>query len=682
MQSSVDEITSASASRVIVAETATATRTPTAVSTNTSSSSSSNSSSSSSGHAVAIVVGGDDVTTMPISPTIASTATAATAATDVKVDTASSSSSSSAFIAAAAANPSTNNNSEEEDNNHNSNATLAIPKQDEYLKKAIESHKKLSTTTTGVASAAAAAAAGAIETGQSHLQLPRQHSHAPTLSKTLSSSSSKGMIEKLIGYVYDEYKCVHTGPLGMSNHAGILYVGPLGCVFLARMFLFEWTVTISWEDVLKVKRKLPRNPQQTWGMNTILIEMQNQNDTTNTSPNNGISGNNNTTKVTTSRNSNGNNIQQATTNTNTATTATTVHSFEDLFDVHKALEVLITLHNDYVVDKKSNKSSLRTNNNSTANRSSSSSSGINKNSSSGDTTSSATSLRTSVTRRSSMAKSKLGRSTSDPDLLRDFTSSFLLQEKVGGQQDNSSRSEVATRVGGKVAVVASATATGTKKEGMTVNTRKSSLSSIASVETEVLSSTNTPPSLISPRTPTPASPAPTQYVMDRDFHSLPSIQTTHVGNDTTTNNEHDHGTHVAPKVTERIDRETNTVVNKSQIGISKEEERKLQAEFSKVYNDINSCKEIAIEDREIVVVPSTKSSAAHPIMDVSTFVEYFLKDDARYCMSKYMNEIVGDTEISVTEWTPPLSVKEFSLSPTMTKMKRTIEYTHPVSRIK
>ena len=680
MQSSVDEITSASASRVIVAETATATRTPTAVSTNTSSSSSSNSSSSSSGHAVAIVVGGDDVTTMPISPTIASTATAATAATDVKVDTASSSSSS-AFIAAAAANPSTNNNSEEEDNNHNSNATLAIPKQDEYLKKAIARHAKLSTTTTGVASASAAA--GAMETGQSHLQLPRQHSHAPTLSKTLSSSSSKGMIEKLIGYVYDEYKCVHTGPLGMSNHAGILYVGPLGCVFLARMFLFEWTVTISWEDVLKVKRKLPRNPQQSWGMNTILIEMRNQNDTTNTSTNNGISGNNNTT----SRNSNGNNIQQATTNTNTATTATTVHSFEDLFDVHKALEVLITLHNDYVVDKKSNKSSLRTNNNSTANRSSSSSSGINKNSSSSntnssDTTSSATSLRTSVTRRSSMAKSKLGRSTSDPDLLRDFTSSFLLQEKVGGKQDSSSRSEAATRVGGKVAVVASATATGTKKEGMTVNTRKSSLSSIASVETEASSSTNTPPSLISPRTPTPASPAPTQYVMDRDFHSLPSIQTTHVGDDTTNNNEHEHGTNVAPKVTERIDRETNTVVNKSKIGISKEEERKLQAEFSKVYNDINSCKEIAIEDREIVVVPSTKSSTAHPIMDVSTFVEYFLKDDARYCMSKYMNEIVGDTEISVTEWTPPLSVKEFSLSPTMTKMKRTIEYTHPVSRIK
>jgi len=63
------------------------------------------------------------------------------------------------------------------------------------------------------------------------------------------------MIESLIGYVCDEFKCVHPGPLGAANYSGVLYAVPLGVVFLGKLFLFEWTIIINWCDVSKVKHK-------------------------------------------------------------------------------------------------------------------------------------------------------------------------------------------------------------------------------------------------------------------------------------------------------------------------------------------------------------------------------------------------------------------------------------------
>jgi hypothetical protein len=45
-----------------------------------------------------------------------------------------------------------------------------------------------------------------------------------------------------------QYKCVH------NNFSGILYAGPLAIVFLGRIFFFEWTVVIKWEDVVHVTK--------------------------------------------------------------------------------------------------------------------------------------------------------------------------------------------------------------------------------------------------------------------------------------------------------------------------------------------------------------------------------------------------------------------------------------------
>ena len=46
-----------------------------------------------------------------------------------------------------------------------------------------------------------------------------------------------------------QHKCVH------NNFSGILYAGPLALVFFGRIFFFEWTVVIKWEDVVHVKRR-------------------------------------------------------------------------------------------------------------------------------------------------------------------------------------------------------------------------------------------------------------------------------------------------------------------------------------------------------------------------------------------------------------------------------------------
>jgi len=132
--------------------------------------------------------------------------------------------------------------------------------------------------------------------------------------------------------------------------------------------------------------------------------------------------------------------------------------------------------------------------------------------------------------------------------------------------------------------------------------------------------------------------------------------------------------------------------------LSREEELKMQYEWLSVYDDIDSCKEIAIQDYEIIRTNDHKNSNTNVVLDVPTFVANFLQDDAPYSLSnKYMHEIVGGTEISVTEWTKTAAVEErkggggvqavadnkladksASLS-TTTTLTRTIEYTQPVN---
>jgi len=76
-------------------------------------------------------------------------------------------------------------------------------------------------------------------------------------------------IEKIIGYISDEvssmgifkifvpsrshhlrfqFPCLH------NNFSGTLYAGPIAIIFLGRIFFFEWTVVIKWEEVTNVQR--------------------------------------------------------------------------------------------------------------------------------------------------------------------------------------------------------------------------------------------------------------------------------------------------------------------------------------------------------------------------------------------------------------------------------------------
>jgi len=65
-----------------------------------------------------------------------------------------------------------------------------------------------------------------------------------------NNSHKNTNIEEKIGVCLEEFRCQH------NNFTGILYAGPLGVMFLGRFLLFEWTVVLQWEDVIKVKRKV------------------------------------------------------------------------------------------------------------------------------------------------------------------------------------------------------------------------------------------------------------------------------------------------------------------------------------------------------------------------------------------------------------------------------------------
>lgn len=129
------------------------------------------------------------------------------------------------------------------------------------------------------------------------------------VSATSRRGSINSHIEEKIGCCLEEFRCQH------NNFTGILYVGPLGIVFLGRFLLFEWTVVLKWEDVTKVRRKASTPTAfDNSGVVAIRIETSvNNND--NALPNEGV------------------------------------YDFEGFFDSEKALESLIGLHNDSMLDE-------------------------------------------------------------------------------------------------------------------------------------------------------------------------------------------------------------------------------------------------------------------------------------------------------------------------------------------
>ncbi|KAG7358179.1 protein of unknown function DUF4782 containing protein [Nitzschia inconspicua] len=116
-------------------------------------------------------------------------------------------------------------------------------------------------------------------------------------SKTKSTKTNDIIFEK-VGYIVEEFKCCH------NNFQGMLYVGPLAIVFLGRMLLFEWTVVIKWDEVRKVVKCVERGYE-----NGIRIDAQQP-----------------------------------------GTTESTKYYFERFFDSNRALGMLISLHNDSILE--------------------------------------------------------------------------------------------------------------------------------------------------------------------------------------------------------------------------------------------------------------------------------------------------------------------------------------------
>mmetsp|Transcript_58663 Transcript_58663/g.143467 ORF Transcript_58663/g.143467 Transcript_58663/m.143467 type:complete len:683 (+) Transcript_58663:179-2227(+) len=131
--------------------------------------------------------------------------------------------------------------------------------------------------------------------------------------KTMAiNSGNVDEVSKKVGFIVDEFKCQH------NNFSGILYCGPLGIVFLGRFLLFEWTVSIKWEDVIHV------NQVQNRKGNDVDIQIETR------------------SSLPVGKSPGG----------SKANAGTQVYLFERFFDVSKALNTLVSLHNDSMLDVK------------------------------------------------------------------------------------------------------------------------------------------------------------------------------------------------------------------------------------------------------------------------------------------------------------------------------------------
>lgn len=149
-----------------------------------------------------------------------------------------------------------------------------------------------------------------------------------TTKSTTASSGRKTIIinggsvdevSKKVGFIVDEFKCQH------NNFSGILYCGPLGIVFLGRFLLFEWTVSIKWEDVLHVVQKQNRKGDDV----DIQIETRNNNLASPIGK-----------------------LPAGVGSSSTTNSGLQVYQFEQFFDARKALNTLASLHNDSILDVK------------------------------------------------------------------------------------------------------------------------------------------------------------------------------------------------------------------------------------------------------------------------------------------------------------------------------------------
>ena len=126
------------------------------------------------------------------------------------------------------------------------------------------------------------------------------------------NSGNVDEVSKKVGFIVDEFKCQH------NNFSGILYCGPLGIVFLGRFLLFEWTVSVKWEDVVHV------NQVQNQKGNDVYIQVETR------------------SSLPVGKSPGG----------SKANAGTQVYLFERFFDVSKALNTLVSLHNDSMLDVK------------------------------------------------------------------------------------------------------------------------------------------------------------------------------------------------------------------------------------------------------------------------------------------------------------------------------------------
>ncbi len=117
----------------------------------------------------------------------------------------------------------------------------------------------------------------------------------PRPRETIEVVKNPDQVSQKIGYVVDEFKCCH------NNFQGIIYAGPLAVVFLGRILLFEWTVVIKWDDVVKVQKCSEKGYE-----NAIRIETRGKN--------------------------------------------ASKYLFERFFDSSTALGILVSLHNDSILD--------------------------------------------------------------------------------------------------------------------------------------------------------------------------------------------------------------------------------------------------------------------------------------------------------------------------------------------
>ena len=455
-------------------------------------------------------------------------------------------------------------------------------------------------------------------------------------SNTIVNNSNWKTITTKIGHVCEEFKCLH------NNFSGILYVGPIGVyvdvvawyssyccccffpltassfsllpssssgvLFLGKFLLFEWTVIIRWQDVLKVKRK-----QIGTHAKRDLIRLE------------------------TRGGSNGN-------------TNPHVYDFEQFFDARKALQRLLTVHNDSysTIDSRSmSTSSSRTN----ANRNSGLILG-------GDS---------HFRRRNSEPQQVISTLFNFDDLPLVAMDNTVTNSNTNGADDahgNSMRD---------------------LKAQYHMMTSSSSDGGGAGVDINSSGQRSVTPTLMSAAT----APVATTMSHRRSILKRNDTSITTIGDES-----------------ERSSCENNNIVvfmndnNNTEEVVGDDDDNStvlLRDEWDMVYKSFigNKQQEIAIDNQELVCTVGRLTSSSNDEENnknkngLDYFMKNFVNDDAHYPISDFMIHTVGDTKVQTTNWIPRQddsdndtnnnTTTNVAAPPGVSCFTRTIEYTHPVN---